>query len=462
MIAQVFPQNMANGPRITVVIGTCNRKALFERCLALVRGEGYDFVSIVVIDAGSTDGTREYLQTQTDVQVVLEKERNGQAWALNRAADQAKTDYLCWLSDDNVIRPGALRHAVQVLDQDSSIGLVSLKVKDVTGPSAHLPFIGTVGTTGVLNCNQGVLRTSVFRELGGFDENLRDYFIDNDLTTRVLLAGLDVVFSKKIAIDHFRHHEGDSWIGGKERKERIARNKRLYEARYEKLLLHSVWSAMQGSFLRRHLSPERHPLRSFHAKFTEEVPSEEREWGCEVFSEFIETHKKERDREAGVCLRQHISERLLEFQAPQADSSFGCGTEGGQMEFLNEARQLRQILQYRLETLERVCAGFGPIPTEKSARDRQIEEIEVLDLKLRQASLWSARLFLGKTLTKWWVRYILTRTQRRSREMTISVTPKRLFKLAQYISDEGALRRKLIPKITRRARELKINLADRA
>ena len=130
---------MPDQPRITVLIGTCNRLELLGRCLESVLAEGRDFVSVVVIDAGSTDGTRAFLESRHDISTVFETERRGQAWALNRAAEKSGTGYLCWLSDDNVLRPGALRHAVQVLDRDSTIGLVSLKVRDATGPSAHLP-----------------------------------------------------------------------------------------------------------------------------------------------------------------------------------------------------------------------------------------------------------------------------------------------------------------------------------
>jgi len=446
---------MFSMPRITVLVGTCNRLDLLKRCLESVLVDGRDFVSVFVIDAGSTDGTRDYLTGLRDVETILETERHGQAWALNRAAEKSETKYLCWLSDDNVVRSGSLRHAVQILDEDPTIGLVSLKVRDATGPSAHLPFIGNVGSTGVLNCNQGVLRGSLFRELGGFDETLRDYFIDNDLTTRVLLAGQDVVFTKEVAIDHFRQHEVDSWIGAKERKARIALNKRLYEAKYEKLLLCSTWRAMQGSFFRRHFRTARHSLRSFHANFPTEVPAEEREWGCEVFSEFIDLSKREEDRKAGICLRQHISESVRKLAMPNANFASSKETDDKQMSFLNEVRQLRQTLQYRLEAFERICSAIGKDPGEESQTPQIAARLQELDRKTLLAARWTSRFFLGKILIERWVSSIL-----KSDDPRISLSPKRLSKFAMYSANASRMNRRLEPKIKKRMGALKMDVTQ--
>jgi len=449
---------MHDQPRITVLVGTCNRRDLLKRCLGAVRAEGLDFVSVKVIDAGSTDGTRKYLENQADIQAIFETERRGQAWALNRAAEQSQTDYLCWLSDDNIIRSGALLHAVQSLDRDPSIGLVCLKVRDATGPSAHLPFIGAVGSTGVLNCNQGIVRSSLFRELGGFDEQLRDYFIDNDLTTRVLLAGSDVVFTKKVTIDHFRQHEQDSWIGTAERKERISLNKRLYEAKFERLLLYSAWRAMQGSFLRRHLRAGRSSLKSFHVNFTAEVQPEEREWGCEVFSEFIDFSKREEDLKVGFCLRQHLPEDVRRLAMPYGRSENGTENDEEQMSFLNEVRQLRQTSQFRLEAFERLCAGFGGNQGDENEMLQVAKKVTALDRRVLSVTTWANRLFLGKTITEWLVLFVLVRSAFKSRETTIVISKNHMSKYVMYSTDVGVLCKKLVPKIKNRFLALRMNM----
>ena len=228
-------------PRLlTVLIGTCNRIEHLQRCIDSLREYPPDFLRIVVSDAGSTDGTPIYLKTQKDVRVILETEKRGQARALNEAARGVHTEFLCWISDDNVIRPQVLIDAVKCLQSDHRLGMLGLKVKDKTGPYSRLPFIGGVSETGIYNCNQGLLRRETFESVGGFDEELRDYMIDSDLTTKILLAGWDVALTKETAIEHYRDHDTDSWITSASRQERIAKNRKIYFERYAALCQISV------------------------------------------------------------------------------------------------------------------------------------------------------------------------------------------------------------------------------
>jgi glycosyltransferase involved in cell wall biosynthesis len=165
-------------------------------------------VSLLITDAGSTDGTVEYLQqlsaSDPRVTAILLGKKIGQARALNQVFPRVNTEFVGWLSDDNEVVNGGLDTAVDILQSQPRIGMVGLKVKDVVGPRRHLHYIGAISRYGVLNVNQGVLRTSLMHELGGFCEEYPDYCIDVDLTTRVLLKGWTVVFTRDVAIHHYR------------------------------------------------------------------------------------------------------------------------------------------------------------------------------------------------------------------------------------------------------------------
>jgi GT2 family glycosyltransferase len=160
----------------------------------------------------------------------------GQAQSLNRVIHNLKSEYVCWLSDDNIVVEGMLDKAMHILDADPDIGLLVLKTTDITGHNAHLPYIGGIRPSLILNCNQGMLKTRLFNSLGGFDENFRDYGIDSDLTAKVLLSGKRVVYTKQIAIHHYRDHETDNWIESKERKARKFNGRKLYNAKYADLI----------------------------------------------------------------------------------------------------------------------------------------------------------------------------------------------------------------------------------
>jgi len=222
--------------KTTVLVGTYNRLELLKRCVESVLQHDRNRYDLVVVDAGSTDGTLEFLESLHGLRVIRDPGRLGQARSLNQAAAMVQSDYLCWISDDNILRPRSLDIARSVLDNDSKIGMVALKVKDVTGEEAHRAYLGRVAESGILNVNQGMLRVPLFKEIRGFDEMLRDYYIDVDITTKVLLHGYDVVYSKAVLIDHYRDHDTANWIDPDARRRRLQQNRSYYLLRYPALI----------------------------------------------------------------------------------------------------------------------------------------------------------------------------------------------------------------------------------
>lgn len=221
---------------LSIVIGTYNRLDMLRQCLDSLIGQITVPYEIIVVDAGSTDGTKEYLRLLDEIILVCDDELMGQAKSLNRVFRLVKGEFTCWLSDDNIVQKEVLDESVNILQKNRDIGLVALKVKDVTGKHVRRPYIGSIWPSGILNCNQGVLPTKLLHQLGGFSEEFRDYGIDADLTTRVLLAGYKVVFTKQIAIHHYRNHEADSWIKRNDRVQRAQAAKDLYRVKYAALV----------------------------------------------------------------------------------------------------------------------------------------------------------------------------------------------------------------------------------
>ena len=221
---------------LSIVIGTYNRLGLLRQCLDALIGKIKVTHEIIVIDAGSTDGTLDYLRQLQTIRLLCDEDLIGQAQSLNRVFKKLESTFVCWLSDDNIVQEGMLDLAVSILEQEPEIGLVSLKVKDIRGSHIDMPYIGGIWPSGVLNCNQGMISTKLLLALGGFDEDFRDYGIDGDLTTKVLLAGYKVVLTKQVAIHHLRDHETISWTDENDRKQRLNAARTLYQRKYEKLI----------------------------------------------------------------------------------------------------------------------------------------------------------------------------------------------------------------------------------
>ncbi|SEH30241.1 glycosyltransferase family 2 protein [Magnetospirillum fulvum] len=230
-------------PVLSIVVGTYNRRDQIQECVESIARETTVPHIVYVTDAGSTDGTVEYLNSVASdtVRPILVGEKLGQARAYNDVFDQVQTPYVCWISDDNVIVDNGLDRAVAVLQGNARIGMIALKVRDKIGPFTKAPYIGGLSSLGVLNVNQGMLPTKVMKEVGGFSELFRDYGIDPDITAKVLFSGYDVVYSRRVAIHHYRNWSVDpSAPEYHALKAKHERSIKLYEAKYGNYLPQSV------------------------------------------------------------------------------------------------------------------------------------------------------------------------------------------------------------------------------
>jgi len=217
---------------LSVVIGTYNRIDVIKKCINSILCNDNIKIKIYITDAGSSDGTVNYLHEieSDDIIVTYHQHKLGQARAYNEIFEKIVTPYVCWMSDDNVVVNSGLETAVNILERNKHIGMVGLKVKDVQGPFSSEPYIGGISEAGILNVNQGVLRTKLLQELGGFSEEFMDYGIDPDLTAKVLYSGCGIVYTKKISILHFRNWgDDDALVCQYEKQDKY---KELYRRKY--------------------------------------------------------------------------------------------------------------------------------------------------------------------------------------------------------------------------------------
>jgi glycosyltransferase involved in cell wall biosynthesis len=126
---------------ISVVIPTYNRKAYLKQAIeSCFHGSSSIGIEVVVVDDGSTDGTRDYLQSLSNrtVRPIFQDHRGGQA-ARNRGLKEAQGRYIKFLDDDDWLAEGSLSAAAKVLNQtghDLTFG--SYEVVDSSGEKLEL------------------------------------------------------------------------------------------------------------------------------------------------------------------------------------------------------------------------------------------------------------------------------------------------------------------------------------
>lgn len=114
---------MSSAPRFSVVMPSFNQVQCLEEAVVSVldQGRGPD-VELLVMDPGSTDGSRELLVSLADrygdrLVPCFEPDR-GQSDAINRGMARARGAVLGWLNSDDRLRPGALAAVDAVLGED--------------------------------------------------------------------------------------------------------------------------------------------------------------------------------------------------------------------------------------------------------------------------------------------------------------------------------------------------------
>jgi GT2 family glycosyltransferase len=131
-------------PRISVVTVSFNQCNFLRECLDSVLGQNYSNLEYIVIDGGSTDGSREILESYRHrlSHLVIEPDR-GQSHALNKGFQLATGDVVTWLCSDDRLEPGALETVAHVRSiQACDIVAGGCRVIDAAGQTRLIHYSG--------------------------------------------------------------------------------------------------------------------------------------------------------------------------------------------------------------------------------------------------------------------------------------------------------------------------------
>ncbi|MGB8644426.1 MAG: glycosyltransferase [Anaerolineae bacterium] len=115
-----------SGPRISVVITTYNRPTLMCEAIASVLAQTMRDFELIVVDDGSTDNTRETVQSFGDKRIVyIHQENRGLAEARNTGIRASKGEWVAFLDDDDLFLPDKLECQAQLIEQQPDVGMVT-------------------------------------------------------------------------------------------------------------------------------------------------------------------------------------------------------------------------------------------------------------------------------------------------------------------------------------------------
>lgn len=107
----------AGAPRVSIVLPVYNHLRFLPEAIGSILAQTYREFELVIVNDGSTDGTREYLDALTDPRVVVVHQDNRRLpSALNTGFARARGELFTWTSADNHVSPLFLEGLVGALD----------------------------------------------------------------------------------------------------------------------------------------------------------------------------------------------------------------------------------------------------------------------------------------------------------------------------------------------------------
>ncbi len=118
-------------PKISVIMPCLNSMEYLEECLSSVLGQTLPYIEILCVDAGSTDGTVEYIEAQAaqDSRISLfHSEKKSYGYQVNLGMDHAHGEFMAIVESDDYIVPDmyetlysiAKRYSLEVVKSDFS------------------------------------------------------------------------------------------------------------------------------------------------------------------------------------------------------------------------------------------------------------------------------------------------------------------------------------------------------
>jgi GT2 family glycosyltransferase len=202
---------------VTGCIVTYNNMRTIDNAIRSILDNTFCNFRLYVVDNGSTDGTVEYIKSTFPEVTLIETGKNiGFGAGHNFIMDKLDSDYHAIINPDVIIKDDIISNMASYLDEHPDVGMLSPEIRfpdgrpQILGKRIPLPHYLVASRlrgsepskflrdyamldedlsspTQIQNATGCFMfiRTSLFKELGGFDKRYFMYFEDCDLTRAV-------------------------------------------------------------------------------------------------------------------------------------------------------------------------------------------------------------------------------------------------------------------------------------
>jgi glycosyltransferase involved in cell wall biosynthesis len=230
-------------PTVSVLVPTYNSLGYLRLAIASVMAQSFPAWELIVVDDGSTDGTREWLEGLRDprVRCIFEPHSGNLAKVRNVGIAACRAPWVAFLDADDVLLPQKLERQVAFHREHPGIrwSYTGRKLIDATG--AVLPdenykrwvpvggwIVPQILTHEAMVGPTTMMERSLLAEVGGLDERFRyagDYLLRLECATRSACGVVDE------ALTEIRQHRGSRTYQQPEAVTALAEVYRTFRAR---------------------------------------------------------------------------------------------------------------------------------------------------------------------------------------------------------------------------------------
>lgn len=209
--------------KASIIIPTFNALHFTKQCLSSLRLTTRFPHEIIVVDNGSTDGTREFIDSQKDVRLITSDENLGYAGACNLGIAASYSKYIVISNNDIIFTPNWLSHLVETSEVNESVGLVGPVTNHASGyhQQPHNSYENNIGLFSeakrIREKNKGhymfvplliffctLIKRKTVEQIGILDPTFGLGGCDDlDYSFRAHTAGLALILDLSVFVHHF-------------------------------------------------------------------------------------------------------------------------------------------------------------------------------------------------------------------------------------------------------------------
>ena len=200
--------------KLSIITLTYNKLKYTKKYIESLFKYTKDF-ELIIVDNGSTDGTREYLQSLNNVKLIFNDENIGFSKGNNQGLTIAEGEYIAFLNNDILLYPKWFEECEKVFLKENAAFVGPRHINphfDNANENTYIQFFKKNFKYNkeyeknfdecVFSCV--VTKREVLDKIGNFDENYTPaFFEDNDFKYRAVLVGYGIYVVNTACFFHF-------------------------------------------------------------------------------------------------------------------------------------------------------------------------------------------------------------------------------------------------------------------